>query len=316
MGKYILKRLIQTIPMIFIVSIISFIIMHSTPGDPVRAYITPKMTHAQVEQIRENLGLNKPLPVQYIHWLSNTIKGDLGYSLVNFRPVKIQIEERIPPTLLLMGLSLVFSITIGVLFGVVSAYYKKRMEDKVLTLFSYLNISIPSFWLAMILIVIFSVKLRLLPSVGMHSIGEDSVLDVLEHCIMPVTVLSCYNIGVISRYIKSSTLIQSKEDYVKTAKAKGLSKRNIFIKHILRNSILPIITMLGLSLPGLVTGAFITETIFGWPGMGRLGVQAIYSFDYPIIMAITMISSILLIIGNLISDILYGLVDPRIKVVK
>lgn len=315
MGKYILKRIVQTIPMLIIISMISFAMIKMAPGDPVRSYVTPDMKAEDIERVRENLGLNKPVHIQYLSWLKQTLKGDLGYSLINYRPVAKEIKERIPATLILMGSSLILALILGITFGLLGAFYHNKIIDKIISIITYVGISIPSFWFAMVLILIFSVKLNLLPSVGMHSVGEDSFIDVLKHTIMPTLVLSFYNTSVISRYLRSSTIKEMKEDYVRTAKGKGLSSRVIFLKHILRNSMLPIITILGMSLPELVTGAFITETIFGWPGMGRLGIQAIFSFDYPIIMAITMFSSLLLIIGNLISDILYGIVDPRIKVV-
>ncbi|SFA85230.1 ABC transporter permease [Clostridium frigidicarnis] len=316
MARYILKRILQTIPMLIVISIISFTIMRMAPGDPAQSYIRPDMKYEEIKRIKENLGLNRPLYIQYGAWLSQILKGDLGYSLINFRPVYEQIGERIPATLLLMGISLIISLILGVVLGLISAFYHDKIIDKVISVVTYIGISIPSFWFAMVLIVIFSVQLRLLPSVGMHTVGvEDSILDVLKHTIMPAMVLSYGNMSIISRYIRSNTIIQMNEDYVRTAKGKGLSTKVIFTKHILKNALLPVITMLGMSLPDLVTGAFITETVFGWPGMGRLGVQAVFSFDYPLIMAITMVSSLLLIIGNLLSDILCGVVDPRIKVV-
>lgn len=316
MGRYILKRILQTIPMLIVISIISFTIMRMAPGDPAQSYIKPDMKYEEIKRIKENLGLNRPLYIQYGAWLSQTLKGDLGYSLINFRPVSEQIGERIPATLLLMGISLIISLILGIVLGLISAFYHDKIIDKIISVVTYIGISIPSFWFAMVLIVIFSVQLRILPSVGMHTIGvQDSVLDVLKHTIMPATVLSYGNMSIISRYIRSNTISQMHEDYVRTAKGKGLSTKVIFTKHILKNALLPVITMLGMSLPDLVTGAFITETVFGWPGMGRLGVHAVFSFDYPLIMAITMVSSLLLIIGNLLSDILCGVVDPRIKVV-
>lgn len=316
MGRYILKRILQTIPMLIVISIISFTIMRMAPGDLAQSYIKPDMKYEEIKRIKENLGLNRPLYIQYGAWLSETLKGDLGYSLINFRPVSEQIGERIPATLLLMGISLIISLILGIVLGLISAFYHDKIIDKIISVVTYIGISIPSFWFAMVLIVIFSVQLRILPSVGMHTIGvQDSVLDVLKHTIMPATVLSYGNMSIISRYIRSNTISQMHEDYVRTAKGKGLSTKVIFTKHILKNALLPVITMLGMSLPDLVTGAFITETVFGWPGMGRLGVHAVFSFDYPLIMAITMVSSLLLIIGNLLSDILCGVVDPRIKVV-
>lgn len=316
MGKIILKRLLQAIPMLIFISIISFFLMKFAPGDPVKAYITPKMSHKQVENVRHNLGLDKPIIVQYLIWSDNVIKGNFGYSLRNYRPVISEISERLPATLELMGTSLVLSFIFGIIFGLLSAKYKNRVFDRIVSLLSYIGISIPSFWFAMILIVIFSLKLHWLPSIGMHTIGEDSIFDVIKHGIMPCLVLSIQDTAVITRYVRANSVEQMKEDYVRTAIGKGLSNKKVFFKHVLKNALLPVITVLGMSLPDLVAGAFITETVFGWPGMGRLGINAIFSFDYPIIMGITMFSSIMLIIGNLLADLLYELADPRIRIAR
>lgn len=316
MIKYILKRIIQAIPLLIIISIISFILVKLAPGDPVQAYVTPKMSPQQVAMVRHNLGLDKPIYVQYFLWIGNVLKGDLGYSLANYRPVATQIAERIPATLGLMGVSLIISIIAGIILGLLSAFYRNKFIDDFISLLSYIGISIPSFWYAMILIVFLSGKLRLFPSVGMRTVGVESTIDLLKHFVLPSLVLSFQNTAVITRYIRSNAVTQMKEDYVRTAVSKGLTKRLVFTKHVLRNILLPIVTIIGMSLPDLIAGAFITETIFGWPGMGRLGMNAIFSFDYPLIMAITMLSSVMVIVGNLLSDILYGIVDPRIKVVK
>jgi len=315
LARYIFKRTLQAIPMLIFISILSFLLIKMAPGDPVRSYVTPNMSAEDVERVRVNLGLDKPVPMQYVAWLKNVLKGDFGYSLINYRPVSHQIKERIPATLLLMGTSLITAIIFGIIFGLIAAYNKNKWIDNIISIISYIGISIPSFWFAMILIVIFSQKLRLLPSVGMHTIGINSTLDVIKHTIMPATVLSFQNFAVITRYIRSKAITEMKEDYVRTAIGKGVSSRKVFGTHILKNTLLPIITIIGMSLPNLIAGAFITETIFGWPGMGRLGINAIFSFDYPLIMAITMISALMLILGNLIADILYGVVDPRIKAV-
>lgn len=316
MGKYIVKRVIQAIPLLIIISILSFTLVKLAPGDPVQAYVTPKMSPEQVEIVRHNLGLDKPIYVQYFLWIRNVLKGDLGYSLANYRPIAVQIVERIPATLLLMGTSLFISIIAGIFLGLLSAFYKDKFIDEFISLFSYVGISIPSFWYAMILIVFLSGKLKLFPSVGMRTIGIDSTIDLLRHLVLPTLVLSFQNTAVITRYIRSNAITQLEEDYVRTAESKGLTRKKVFAKHVLRNILLPIVTILGMSLPQLIAGAFITETIFGWPGMGRLGINAIFSYDYPLIMAITMFSSVMVILGNLLSDILYSVVDPRIKVVK
>lgn len=313
MRRLIVKRMLQTIPMLIAISIVSFLLIKLAPGDPVQAYITPEMGPTDIERIRENLGLNDPIHIQYIRWLKNVLKGDLGYSLVNHRPVLIQIKERLPATIGLMSTSLIFSMIVGIIVGLLSAANQNKLFDRIVTLISYLGISIPSFWFAMMLILLLSLKLKLLPSIGMRTIGVHSTWDLIKHAIMPTLVLSIQNIAVIARYIRSSTISQLKEDYVIVQLAAGASRNEILYKYVLKNAILPVITILGMSLPSLVSGAFITESIFGWPGMGQLGVTAIFSYDYPLIMAITMFSSLILILGNLLSDVLYSVVDPRIK---
>lgn len=313
MLRMILKRIVQSIPMLIAVSIVSFLLIKFAPGDPVQAYITPEMGPVEIEQIRENMGLNSPIYVQYIRWILKALKGDLGFSIVNHRKVVTQIIERLPATLGIMGASLLFSTIIGIVVGVFSAANQNKMIDKIITFMSYIGISIPSFWFAMMLVFVLSLKLQLLPSIGMRTIGVNSFWDLLKHSIMPTIVLSLQNIAVITRYIRSSTISELREDYVTVLLASGASKGEVLYKYVLKNSVLPVITILGMSLPSLVSGAFITESIFGWPGMGQLGIKAIFSYDYPLIMAITMFSSIILIVGNLLSDILYGLFDPRIK---
>lgn len=314
--RMIIKRMLQAIPMLVAISIVSFLLIKLAPGDPVQAYITPEMGPSEIETIRENMGLNNPIHIQYIRWLRSALQGDLGYSLVNHRPVAMQIVERLPATLGLMGASLIISMILGIIIGLVSAANQNKTFDNIATFTSYLGISIPSFWFAMMLVYVLSLKLKLLPSIGMRSIGVDTTWDLIKHGIMPTIVLSLQNIATIARYIRSSTISQLREDYVIVEYASGASKREVLYKYVLKNAILPVITLLGMSLPNLVSGAFITESIFGWPGMGQLGIKSIFSYDYPLIMAITMFSSFILIIGNLLSDVLYGIADPRIKELK
>jgi len=313
MRRLIIKRIIQSIPMLIAISIVSFLLIKLAPGDPVQAYITPEMGPVDIENIREKMGLNDPIYIQYIRWITNVLKGDLGYSLVNHRPVAEQIVERLPATIGLMLSSLLFSTAIGIIICLISAANQNKILDQVVTVASYVGISIPSFWFAMMLTYFLSLKFNLLPSIGMRTIGVHSTWDLIKHTIMPILVLSIQNIAVIARYIRSSTISQLKEDYVIVELASGASKGEVLYKYVLKNALLPVITILGMSLPSVVSGAFITESIFGWPGMGQLGMNAIFSYDYPLIMAITMFASIMLILGNLLSDILYGIADPRIK---
>lgn len=313
MKEKIIKRLLGLIPMLFFISLVSFLLMQMAPGDPLQAYITPQMNPDDIERIRVSMGLDQPIFVQYFKWLINALQGNLGYSLINHRPVFNVIMERLPNTLLITVTALAIAILVSIPLGLISGYKKNTIIDKVLNVISYVGISIPSFWFAMMLIYILSLKLGLLPSIGMRTAGVETMVDLIKHMIMPVIILSYYNICVFTRYIRSSTISQLKEDYVLTQRSYGATTKDILFKHVLKNTLLPVITIFAMALPQLVTGAFITETIFGWPGMGQLGINSIFGYDYPVVMGITMFSSFILIIGNLLADILYELIDPRIK---
>jgi len=311
--KVILKRLLNAIPLLFMISIIAFLLIKLAPGDPIQSFVTPDMHPDDVARIRKSLGLDQPIHIQYMMWLQNTLSGNLGYSIISKRPVLDMIVERLPATIGLMGASLIVSLVIAIPLGMLTAVKKNTFFDRIANFISYIGISIPSFWFALLLIYLFSLKWGLLPSMGMRTVGEDSILDILKHGILPCTVLAFQNISVYMRYIRSSTIHQLEEDYVQIQYAYGSSKTRVLYNHVLRNVLLPIITIIGLSIPSLVGGAFITETVFSWPGLGLLGVTSIFSFDYPVIMAITLFSSIMLVLGNLVADILYSVVDPRIR---
>ncbi|MGF7046483.1 peptide/nickel transport system permease protein [Paenibacillus sp. DS2015] len=313
MKRFILRRVGQAVPLLLFISIISFALIKLAPGDPVLSFVTPNMGAEDVERIRQNLGLDKPVYVQYLLWLKNVLTGDLGYSLVNHRPVMDQILTRLPATIGLMGAGLFLSLLIAIPLSMYAGSRKNRPIDRILSLFSYIGISIPSFWFGIMLIYLFAVKLHWLPSMGMRTVGSDSILDIIKHAILPVTVLLYMNVSVYMRYIRSNTISQLEEDYVQIQYAYGSTTGTVLWKHVLKNVLLPVITILGMSLPELIAGAFITESVFSWPGMGSLGITAVYGLDYPIIMGITMLSSIMLVVGNLVADILYGVVDPRIK---
>jgi len=313
MKNYLLKRIIQMIPVLLLVSIFSFMIIHFAPGDPINMYIRPDMTEEEIQIIRENLGLDGSIMDQYIAWIKNVCKGNLGYSVINHQPVAKQILQKLPSTLLLMGTSFVLSILVAIPLGLVSGMKKNKLVDQIISVFSYIGISIPSFWFGLMLMVVFALKLHWFPVNGMRTIGVDSALDVVWHLVLPTIVLSIDNIAVFTRYIRSNTITQLEEEYVITAKAKGVSKNKIMTGHVLKNCLLPIITIAGMNLASLVTGSFIIESVFGWPGMGTLGMSAINSRDYPVIMGFTMLSCLILIVGNLIADLLYSVADPRIK---
>lgn len=313
MGRYIVKRIVQMIPVVILVSIFSFMIIHFAPGDPINMYIREDMTQQEIDELRVDLGLDGSIAEQYLAWLSNICKGNWGNSLINHQPVANQIFEKLPATLLLMGTSFVLSILLSIPLGLWSGMKKNKMADQIISVFAYIGISIPSFWLALMLIIVFALKLHWLPSNGMRTVGSSSVIDILWHLILPSIVLSVGNTAVFTRYIRSNTISQLEEEYVLTAKAKGVSKRRIMVGHVLKNCLLPVITIAGMNLASLVTGSFIIESVFGWPGMGTLGMSAINSRDYPMIMGFTMLSCVILIFGNLIADLLYGVADPRIK---
>ena len=313
MRRYIVKRILQMIPVVILVSIFSFMIIHFAPGDPINMYIRQDMTQQEIDELRIDLGLDGTIAEQYLAWLSNICRGNWGNSLINHQPVAKQIFEKLPATLLLMGTSFILSILMSIPLGLLSGMKKNKAADQFISIFAYIGISIPAFWLALMLIIIFSLNLHWLPSNGMRTVGSNSVLDILWHLILPGIVLSVGNTAVFTRYIRSNTITQLEEEYVLTAKAKGVSKRRIMTGHVLKNCLLPIITIAGMNLASLVTGSFIIESVFGWPGMGTLGMSAINSRDYPMIMGFTMLSCVILIIGNFIADLLYGVADPRIK---
>lgn len=312
MAKMVGKRLLQVIPMLFVLSIISFLLIKLAPGDPVRMYVTPNMNPEDVERIRESLGLNDHIVVQYVKWLTELVQGNLGYSIRTSQPVLDEILVRILPTLGLMGAALLCTLIIAIPLGLISANKENSMFDRFFNLFAYVGISIPSFWLGILLIIFFAIKLQWLPTMGMRTIGVNTWGDLLSHAILPVIALTFHSFAVYYRYVRSNTISELKEEYVQFQRAKGLSRTEIIKNHVLKNVLLPIITLLGMSLPSLVSGAFIIEKIFSWPGMGTYGIDAIFAFDYPVIMAITLLSGLLLILGNLIADITYQIVDPRI----
>ncbi|MCE0845833.1 ABC transporter permease [Buttiauxella sp. A2-C1_F] len=317
MNNVLVRRLAQLVPMLFFISLVSFLLVKLAPGDPVQAYITPRMSPEDIERIRHSMGLDKPMFMQYLLWLKNVLQGDLGYSLIYHRPVLTMIAERIPATLGLMGASLILAMVLAIPLGLVAGAFKHRWLDHFLNMFAYIGISVPIFWFGILLITVFSVQLNWLPSMGMRTIGmEDSWLDVVRHGILPCIALSFYNLSNYVRYIRSNTITQLSADYVQTQLAYGATRRSILFRHVLKNVLLPVITLFGISFGELVVGAYVTESVFSWPGMGLLGIQSITSLDYPLIMAMIMLSSAMLIVGNLLADMLYRVADPRIKALR
>ena len=314
MQRYLIGRVGQALGVLFVVSIVTFVLIHSAPGGPA-ILLQGDLTQEQIRERMTDLGLNDPLPVQYARWLGNLLQGQLGRSLSQGVPVGTLILERLPSTLLLSGAALLLTLAIGLPLGVLSAVKRNGVVDMLVTGFAFFGMSVPVFWLGILLILLFSVQLGMLPSAGMYSLDQPfSVADRLRYLMMPTVVLATANMAQITRYTSSSVLAVLAEDYVRTAHAKGLASRVVLTRHALRAALIPIITIVGVMLPRLVTGTAITEAIFAWPGMGRLAVDAAVQRDYPLVMGITLMVSAVVIASNLVVDMVYGWADPRIRV--
>ncbi len=314
MAKYIFKRVLQVIPLLFIVSFIVFSLIHMAPYDAIDSITTPNMSKETVEMLRQRHGLDQPFLVQYFMWLKQILTGDFGHSLVSQQSIGQELMVRIPNTIKLILPAYITALIIAITLGLVAGANKGKFIDKLIDGICSIGISMPTFWFAMLLIYFFGYKLNALPIIGMHTVGnEDSFIDFLQHFIMPYIVLTVAFFPDLTRYVRSSTMLQLSEDYVMVQQSFGASKKEIFFRHVSKNVLLPIVTQIGLALPMLVTGAIITESIFGWPGIGPYLMSATKALDFPIIMAVMLLSATLVILGNLLSDILYTIVDPRIS---
>lgn len=314
MFPYIMRRLLIAIPVLFGVTVFSFFIVNLAPGNPVEMFISPDATQADIELKKEALGLNDPIYVQYVRWMQNLLQGDFGYSFSTYAPVGEMVASRVLPTLLLMGTALLIAYVVAIPIGVLSATRQYSWLDYLTTGFSFMGISIPNFFLGLGLIYIFSVQLNLLPTGGMNTLGGDgSFGDTLKHLLLPAFVLATGIAGSMVRYVRSSMLEILGQDYLRTARSKGLREFLVVNKHAFRNALIPIITVIGMEIPLLIGGAVVTEQIFQWPGLGQLTIQSIGSRDYPTLMAINFIAAITVLLSNLLADILYSVADPRIK---
>ncbi len=321
MLHYLLKRLLGTIPILFGITIITFIVIHLAPGGPAETQTELNIRASQ--EARENLkrlyGLDKPLHVQYLTWLKRAIRLDFGESFVDQRRVIDKIKERIPITLSINIISMVIIFLFAIPIGVLSASRRNSFFDRLTTLFVFAGFSMPHFWLALLLMILFGVELGWFPISGIQSIETadmgffERVLDIGRHLVLPVSVATLGGIAGLSRYTRSSMLEILRQDYIRTARAKGLPEKTVIFRHGLRNALLPAITILGLSVPGLIGGSVIFESIFAIPGMGQLYYSSAMARDYPVIMGMLVIIAILTLLGNLIADICYALVDPRIR---
>jgi len=314
MFTYILRRILISIPVLIGITIVNFTIINLAPGNPVEMLADPNMSSEQIAMRLEQLGLNDSWIKQYFNWMGNLLQGNLGYSLSNYEPVTQLIGERILPTVKLMGLGLLVGVAISIPLGVISAVKQYSKTDYILTTGSFLGISVPNFFLALGLIYIFSLKYPILPSGGMSTLGGNGGFwDSLSHLILPVSVLAVGIAGKKIRYVRASMLEILGEDYLRTARSKGLKEFVVTNKHALRNALIPVITVVGMEIPLLLGGAIITEQIFQWPGIGQLTIQSIVSRDYPTLMALNLLAACTVLFANLITDILYSIADPRIK---
>lgn len=318
MLSYVLRRIIVMIPLVLGISIISFSIIHLAPGTPASVLLGPKALDPEaVARVNANLGLDKPIYVQYFKWLSRILQGDLGISigLIPGMQVSELVAARILPTLELTISALILSIVVAIPVGILSAVRQYSLFDHLATVGAFIGISLPNFWLALMLILLFSVKLGWMPSSGMIDprITAPTIFDYLRHLIIPAFVLGTAGMAGIARFVRASMLEVLRQDYITAAMARGLSERTVIYKHALKNALLPLVTILGMSLPGLLSGAVLVETVCGWPGMGRLAVSAVFGRDYPVMMALVLLFGILVVIGNLIADVAYAYVDPRIR---
>lgn len=312
MGRYILRRFVSMIPVLFLVSVIVFSLLHLTPGDPATTILGEEATPESLAALREELGLNEPLPVQYVRWLADVLQGDLGRSLRTNKPVSESIIDRLPVTLELTILSIIISLVIAIPVGIISALRRNSVADSTSTTIALMGISLPNFFLAILLIFLFSVRLGWLPPIGYTPFLEDPV-DNLKRMIMPALTLGTALAAIVMRMTRSSLLEVLDQDYIRTARAKGLRESRMIRVHALKNALIPVVTIVGLQIGGLLGGAIITETIFVQPGIGRLLVDAIFQRDFPVVQGVVLFASIAFLMANLAVDLAYAYLDPRIR---
>ena len=314
MLRYTVRRLIGAVPLLLGVAVLSFLFMHFAPGGPDALFArNARMTAEQLAAIRHNMGLDQPGYVQLWRWVSNLARGDLGTSYSQYRPVSQVIWEVFPNTVLLMGSGLVVALVFSLVFGIAAARRPFGLFDNVTSFVSYFGLAMPVFWFGLMLQILFAVQLGWLPSAGMTSPLGGGPLDVARHLALPAFTIAIGSIAGWSRYIRSSTVEQLQQDYVRTARAKGIEENRVVAGHVLRNALIPFVTVVAIDVPLYLTGSVLTETVFSWPGMGRLFYDSLTVRDYPVLMGILILGAVLIVLGNLLADLLYGLLDPRIS---
>ncbi|HEY1428393.1 MAG TPA: ABC transporter permease [Candidatus Tumulicola sp.] len=317
-----MRRTLQSIPLLLLISIILYGILYNMPGGPLAPYLAnPHITPADIARLKHNLGMDQPVPIQYLKWLMHVLTGDFGYSTSNSEPVLQAIVERLPATLELMLTSFIFSLAIGVTAGIISAVYRYTAVDYLITTLAFFGQSMPVFWFALMMQLAFAVhgiplpfgyQIQL-PSAGISAVDTFDLGDRLAHLILPTIVLSLLSLALFSRFMRSSLLEVLNTDYMRTAAAKGLNFRTILFKHGLKNALIPVVTIVALSLPGVLGGAIITEDIFAWPGTGRLFYNGLTQGDISLLMGILIILACAVVFSNLLADVVYAWLDPRVK---
>lgn len=316
MVQYIFRRALINIPVLIGITMAVFILISLAPGDPLSAYISPELGRdpETLAALSAKFGFDQPLPIRYVNWLGQALQGNLGYRIKNFDPVWTVILQRVPATLMLMATALGIGIVVGIPLGIFSALHKYSVIDMVFTGGVFLGISTPAFLIGLGSLFVFSLGLRLFPAGGMHTLGqEESVIDTIHHLALPALILSANYIASMLRYTRASMLDVIGEQYVTTARAKGLNERTVILKHALSNALIPIVTVIGFSIPNLLAGAVFTETIFAWPGMGSLFVDGVNSRDFPLMMGVTLVTATAVLVFNLLTDIVYALINPKIR---
>jgi peptide/nickel transport system permease protein len=317
MASFVVRRVAQAIPTVFGITLVTFILMRLSPADPVTLMVagSSDLTQGDIAAIRQAYGLDQPLPIQYLSWLAHVLTGDFGQSFLFKRPVIQMIAAALPNTLLLASTALLLALAIGVPLGVLAAHHRGTLLDQLIRIFGVAGHAIPGFWFALMFILVLSVNFRLFPVGGMQTIGKDpwDVGDRLSHLVGPALALSLAGIANYSRYMRTEMLEVLGQDFVRTAQAKGLYQHTVLFVHAFRNALLPLITALGGLLAALVSGALVIEQVFAWPGMGRMTYEAARSKDYPVVMAVVLLSSAMLLLSYIIRDVAYSIVDPRIR---
>jgi peptide/nickel transport system permease protein len=314
------RRLAHAVPLVLGVVVVNFALIHLAPGDPILALIGEFQASPEfVQSVRQQFGLDRPLAVQLGLYLWNLLRGDFGFSFAFKQPVLDVMLERVPATLLLMGVALLYATLCGAVFGVISSRRQYSRTDNAFTLVSLIGYSMPVFWLGQILLILFGLEFPIFPAQGMESLREAHTgiargIDILHHLVLPAFTLGLGYLAVDVRFTRASMLEVMAQDYIRTARAKGLSERAVFYKHALRNALIPLVTITGLNFGFLLAGAVLTETVFAWPGLGRLMYDSIYARDYPVLMGMFVVISVMVIIVNLITDIVYSALDPRIRI--